>query len=312
MTNYEKTARKLIDMKEPQALEDALELCKALEKVDSYSVSGVGGEDVVFDDANFQTAHALARKVRTAANQLTKAGGGQRMLDLYFECHLFDAPYWFDSFCIYIERDREPKKKFYVPRRPQLLPCVEAMQDLEEGNIELLAISEPPGIGKTTLAEFFLAWEVGKHPELANLIGSHNNTFLNGVYGEMLRILDRQGEYRWGDVFPNLQVINTNARSMMIDIGRRRSDGKRFMSLEFSSIGSGNAGKVRASNLLNLLWDFAQECASKISLNCWKLLKFQDNQQRSRKKAERSTTIQKWSTHKRVEMESTQHRKADG
>lgn len=246
MTNYEKTARKLIARRDPQALEDALALCKALETVNSTHV----GDELVFDDGNFQMAHALSRKIRRAANQLQKTGGGQRMLDLYFSCHLFDAPYWFDSFCIYIERDREPKKKFYVPRRKQLLPVVEAMQDLEEGNLELLGISEPPGIGKTTIAEFYLAWEVGKHPELANLIGSHNNAFLNGVYGEMLRILDRNGEYRWGDVFPDLKVINTNARNMMIDVGRDRTEGKRFMTLEFTSIGSGNAGKVRAQNLL--------------------------------------------------------------
>ena len=250
MSGYEKTARKLIASKNPEALEDALELCKALEKENSREVIGSGGNELIFDDENFQTAHALGRKVRTAANQLQKATGSKKMLDLYFKCHLFDAPYWFDSFCIYIEKDREPKRKFYVPRRKQLLPCVEALQDLEDGNLELLGISEPPGVGKTTIAEFFLAWEAGKHPELANLIGSHNNAFLNGVYGEMLRILDRGGEYCWGDVFPDLRIINTNARNMMIDIGHDRTEGKRFMTLEFSSIGSGNAGKVRAQNLL--------------------------------------------------------------
>ena len=240
----------MIATQDPQALIDALELCKALEKLDCISVSGKGADEIVFDEENFQAAHALARKIRTAANQLQKAGGSQKMLDLYFACHLFDAPYWFDSFCIYLEKDREPKRKFYVPRRKQLLPCVEALQDLEDGNIDLLGISEPPGVGKTSLAEFFLAWQCGKHPELSNLIGSHNNAFLNGVYGEMLRILDRNGEYCWGDVFPHLKVINTSARNMMIDVGRNRSDGKRFMTLEFSSIGSGNAGKVRAQNLL--------------------------------------------------------------
>lgn len=250
MSGYEKTARKLIASKNPEALEDALELCKALEKENSREIIGAGGNELIFDDDNFQTAHALGRKVRTAANQLQKATGSKKMLDLYFKCHLFDAPYWFDSFCIYIEKDREPKRKFYVPRRKQLLPCVEALQDLEDGNLELLGISEPPGVGKTTIAEFFLAWEAGKHPELANLIGSHNNAFLNGVYGEMLRILDRGGEYCWGDVFPDLRIINTNARNMMIDIGHDRTEGKRFMTLEFSSIGSGNAGKVRAQNLL--------------------------------------------------------------
>ena len=250
MSGYEKTARKMIASKNPEALEDALELCKALEKENSREIIGAGGNELIFDDENFQTAHALGRKVRTAANQLQKATGSKKMLDLYFKCHLFDAPYWFDSFCIYIEKDREPKRKFYVPRRKQLLPCVEALQDLEDGNLELLGISEPPGVGKTTIAEFFLAWEAGKHPELANLIGSHNNAFLNGVYGEMLRILDRGGEYCWGDVFPDLRIINTNARNMMIDIGHDRTEGKRFMTLEFSSIGSGNAGKVRAQNLL--------------------------------------------------------------
>ncbi|MBR6859824.1 MAG: phage terminase large subunit [Acidaminococcaceae bacterium] len=250
MSGYEKTARKLIASKNPEAIEDALELCKALEKENSREIIGAGGNELIFDDKNFQTAHALGRKVRTAANQIQKATGSKKMLDLYFKCHLFDAPYWFDSFCIYIEKDREPKRKFYVPRRKQLLPCVEAMQDLEDGNLELLGISEPPGVGKTTIAEFFLAWEAGKHPELANLVGSHNNAFLNGVYGEMLRIMDRGGEYCWGDVFPDLRIINTNARNMMIDIGRDRTEGKRFMTLEFSSIGSGNAGKVRAQNLL--------------------------------------------------------------
>ena len=250
MSGYEKTARKLIASKNPEALEDALELCKALEKENSLEVIGSGGNELIFDDENFQTAHALGRKVRTAANQLQKETGSKKMLDLYFKCHLFDAPYWFDSFCIYIEKDREPKRKFYVPRRKQLLPCVEGMQDLEDGRLDVLGISLAPGVGKTTLAEFFLAWECGKHPDLANLIGSHNNAFLVGVYGEMLRILDRGGEYCWGDVFPDLRIINTNARNMMIDIGRDRTEGKRFMTLEFSSIGSGNAGKVRAQNLL--------------------------------------------------------------
>jgi predicted phage terminase large subunit-like protein len=66
----------------------------------------------------------------------------------------------------------------------------------------------------------------------------------------MLRILDRDGEYRWHDVFPSLKVIDTNAKSMMIDIGKSRAEGKRFATLEFSSIGSQNAGKVRAQNLL--------------------------------------------------------------
>jgi predicted phage terminase large subunit-like protein len=205
----------------------------------------------IYDDKNFSLAHDFNKKVRAAANQMVKDGvDPDNMLDLYYKTHLFDAPHEFDSFCIYLEKDRDRKKQFYMNRRKQLLPCVEALQDLEDGKIELLGISEPPGVGKTTLAEFFLAWTVGRNPFLPNLIGSHNNSFLGGMYGEMLRILDPIGEYKWQDVFPGLGVINTNAKDMMIGIGYEKSDDMRFKTLEFSSIGSGNAGKVRAMNIL--------------------------------------------------------------
>ena len=255
--DYEKLIPRMIEAGTPESLEDALKLCKAYEKTEATVVLDSGTEeddygsgDTLFDQGCFDQAHAWARQIRTRASQMAKSGYGKRMLDLYYACHLFDAPYWFDSFCIYIERNRAQEKQFYLPRRKQLLPITEALQDMEDGKLDLLGISMPPGTGKTTLAEFFLAWQCGKHPELPNLIGSHNNSFLNGVYGEMLRIMDRRGEYLWGEVFPTMKVINTSARSMMIDVGRDRRDGKRFMTLEFSSIGSGNAGKVRAMNLL--------------------------------------------------------------
>ena len=217
-------------------------------------VEGVGKRDrgtTVYDEDNFTHAHEYSKRIRAAANAMVRDGvDAENMLDLYYKTHLFDAPHFFDSFCIYIEKDRAPEKQFYLPRRKQLLPCTLALQDLEDGKIELLGISEPPGVGKTTLAEFFLAWTCGRNPFLPNLIGSHNNSFLTGMYGEMLRILDLTGDYRWGDVFPGLSVIGTNAKDMMIGLGYDKTDDMRFKTLEFSSIGSGNAGKVRAMNIL--------------------------------------------------------------
>ena len=227
---------------------------RELETVDAVRVESVGKREkptIIYDEDNFSRAHEYSKAIRSAANKMVRQGvDAERMLDLYYKTHLFDAPHYFDSFCIYIEKDRAPEKQFYLPRRKQLLPCALALQDLEEGKIELLGISEPPGVGKTTLAEFFLAWTCGRNPFLPNLIGSHNNSFLTGMYGEMLRILDLTGDYRWGDVFPGLSVIGTNAKDMMIGLGYDKTDDMRFKTLEFSSIGSGNAGKVRAMNIL--------------------------------------------------------------
>ena len=162
----------------------------------------------------------------------------------------WEATESFDSYMLYTEILRPREKQFYLPRRKQLKILTDAMQDLADHKIELLAISLPPGVGKTTLALFFLTWIAGKHPDKPILTGSHANSFLTGAYSECLRMLDPQGEYLWRDVFPGLQVISTNAKDMMIDIGRDKKDGKRFTTLEFTSIGSGNAGKVRAESLL--------------------------------------------------------------
>ena len=252
--NHSELIDKLISRSTPDALSDAFEVCRELEMENAVIVQGHGKRDygtTVYDDGNFSHAHEFSKRIRSEANGYIKRGvDADNMLDLYYRTHLFDAPHFFDSFCIYIEKDRAPEKQFYLPRRKQLLQCATALQDLESRKIELLAISMPPGVGKTTLAEFFLAWTSGRSPFLPSLIGSHNNAFLAGVYGEMLRIFDAQGEYRWTDVFPGLGVVGTNAKDMMIGLGYERSDDQRFKTLEFSSIGSGNAGKVRAMNIL--------------------------------------------------------------
>lgn len=251
MVDYERLVEAMIGTGDIVAIRDALALCKECEKEEAVTVMSGKEAEVVYDPRYFDLAHSLARMARFRLNRMVKdAKAGEAALDLYYQCHLFDAPYVFDSYCIYIEKDRDPRKQFYMPRRKQLFPVAEALQDLEDGKLTLLGISEPPGVGKTTLAEFFLSWTGGKHPELANLVGSHSNTFLDGMYGEMLRILDTKGEYRWGDVFPGLHVISTRARERMIDIGGSKRHAKRFGTLEFGSVGSQLAGRVRAQNLL--------------------------------------------------------------
>ena len=245
---------KLIAADSKDALFDAFSLCRELEVQGAVTVYGNGSkgrETLVYDKDNFALAHEYSKQIRQAANaKIRDDWFAEEMLDLYYRTHLFDAPHFFDSFCIYIEKDREKKSQFYLPRRKQLKVLVDAIQDFEDGKLNLLGISMPPGVGKTTIAEFGLAWTCGRNPFLPNIIGSHNNSFLIGVYGEMLRIFDRSGEYRWGDVFPDLSVIATNAKDMMIGIGRDKSDDMRFKTLQLSSIGSGNAGKIRAMNWL--------------------------------------------------------------
>lgn len=168
----------------------------------------------------------------------------------FYELHksvlLLAAPYDFESYLLYVESNREPKKKFYPPRRKVLKQVVDAMQELADDKLDLLAVSLPPGSGKTTLAIFYLTWLGGKIPNDPMLTGSHSNSFVRGVYDECLRIMDSNGDYLWHEVFPDIKVTNTNAKDCRIDLDKRQ----RFETLEFTSIGTGNAGLYRAATLL--------------------------------------------------------------
>jgi len=170
----------------------------------------------------------------------------QKLFGLHKKVLLGAAPYDFESYILYIEWDRKPDKKFYPPRRKVLRQVVNALQELADDKLDLLAVSLPPGAGKSTLAIFFLTWLAGKRPNEPKLTGSHSNAFIRGVYDECLRILETNGEYLWHDVFPMVNVSSTNAKDCRIDVDKRQ----RFETLEFTSIGTGNAGLYRASDLL--------------------------------------------------------------
>lgn len=161
------------------------------------------------------------------------------------ESYRISARDYFDDYCIFIEFERPLPQRFYWPRRKQLLPIAMALQKLATTDLELLAISLPPGVGKSTLAIFFLTWLAGRRPTEPILGGSHSMSFLSGVYSECLRIMTG-GEYLWPEVFPGVRIVGTNAADLRIDLDKP----KRFETLEFSSINSGNAGKVRARQLL--------------------------------------------------------------
>ena len=199
---------------------------------------------------DFKAAHRANKQLRDMCSQKMTTVSMSRVEGFYSQWRrslLFEAPYDFDSYLLYAEINRQAKKRFYQPRRAKLKPVVDALQAMcGDDELDMLAVSLPPGVGKTTLAVFLLTWVAGRDPNNPNLTGSHSNSFVRGVYDECLRIFDPKGEYLWHDVFPNVQVSNTNAKDCRIDLDKRQ----RFETLEFTSIGTGNAGLYRAANLL--------------------------------------------------------------
>lgn len=169
--------------------------------------------------------------------------------DTIWNLRLFEAQNrQLDSYLLYLEKNREPKDKFYQPKRMQFLKLglIQALQDMLDDKLDLLTISMPPGTGKSTLNRFFLTGVIGWFPNDYNLFFSHSDGITRKYYDDALRIVTDGLEYTWNDIFPNLTVNHQNAKAQEFNVGKE----KIFNSLQCSTRGSNNAGMVRASKFL--------------------------------------------------------------
>lgn len=166
-----------------------------------------------------------------------------KFFELNKKTYLYMAQDDFDSYCIYLEWNREPQKRFYLPRRKVLYPLVQDLQDLADGKIDFLGVSMPPRTGKSTLCIFFMTWLMGKNPDAANVMSGHSDKLTDGFYREVLTILTDNETYLWADVFPTVRLVETSAKNETIDLNRK----KRFPTFTARSIGGTLTGAVEIS-----------------------------------------------------------------
>lgn len=172
-----------------------------------------------------------------------------QILDDFYDLILAEAKNkCVDSYFRYIEKKREPKERFYMPRRKQFLKIglVDGLQGMLDDKYDMLLISLIPGAGKTSIEKFFLSGVIGWYPKDFNLFYSHSSDITRMFYDGELDIVKNLVEYCWHDIFPNFAVSGENAKMEQFNVGKY----KPFPSVQCTSVGSKNAGKVRASKFL--------------------------------------------------------------
>ena len=142
------------------------------------------------------------------------------------------APYDFDSYLIALEWNREPEERFYLPRRRTLKQLADAIQELADGKLDELFISQPPRTGKTSLLMFAVTWLVGRDSERSNLYSAYSDYITNAFYNGCLEIIADKVTYRWGEIFPGKAVTDTNSKEEYFNIERK----KRYASMTCRSL----------------------------------------------------------------------------
>ena len=164
---------------------------------------------------------ALAR-IRNDCVKSIKIGRGSEYFDLYKLGLLIGAPHEFDSYMQYLEIDRKAEERFYMPRRKVLKRFADSLQDLADGNIKELFVSQPPRTGKTTLAIMFATWLMGRDTERPNLYCSYSDIITKSFYNGVLEIMTDSDTYNFAQIFPNSPIVRTNAQDETVDMGRKK------------------------------------------------------------------------------------------
>lgn len=211
-----------------------------LDKIRKTDLTKIENATLLYEYANTElitdidNALSINLEVRRICVKRMKKSKSIEWLELYHKTFLLSAPYIFDDYIIYLEKDRKPNERFYKPRRRVLKCVVDAMQDLTDDKLDELFISMPPRVGKTTLLMLYLTWIMGRDGEKTNLYSAYSDTITSAMYDGVMEILTDNVTYNWGKIFPKCRIPmgGTNAKMETIDIGRK----KRYHSLTCRSL----------------------------------------------------------------------------
>lgn len=192
--------------------------------------------------ANFELRKALNVELHRADMSPSET---RNLMKKYWQTFLFAAPYDFHSYLLYMEKDREPKKQFYVPRMKVLRPIVQDLQGLADGKLNIYGLSLPPGTGKSTCGIFYMTWLMGRAPDMPSLASAYADKLTRSFYDGAMSFI-KDPEYKFNEIFPDSYLAATNAKDETVDLARQH----RFKTLTCRSIDGGLTGATRCESLL--------------------------------------------------------------
>lgn len=163
----------------------------------------------VFEEDDMELPYAL-KLTKYVKDMISYLPSSNSLNELYWNILLWEAPYHFESFLLYMEKNRPFKKKFYEPRAKTLKIVVDDLQDLEDGVIEFYGLSMPPRVGKSTICIFFLAWIIGRRPDSHNAMSGHSGILADGFFSEVFNLTTSE-DYTFSEIFPDVKLESKSA-----------------------------------------------------------------------------------------------------
>lgn len=180
---------------------------------------------------------------RRMGNDMAELSVLERMNMTYRQSLLMDAKVDFDAFLLYLEANRPPAEQFYLPRRKVLRKIVDAFQEVSDGKLDLLTVSQPKRTGKTTLGTWFVLFRAGQSPSGSSVCSGAGDMLVKSFYSGMLDVLANKDKYLFYDVFPEARLASTNADEKTINLKEK----KRFATITCRPIDGQITGSTEAT-----------------------------------------------------------------
>lgn len=201
---------------------------------------------VLYSVEDRKSVDHYVRWIRSEAKKIKSA----KMLTLVRQTYMYAGQYDFDSFMIAMEWKREPKARFWLPRRKVLEGkhhiATKIQNFMDDPDALFLGFSQPPGSGKTTIIKFLLAYIIGREPKAANMYISYSDGMTKMMLDSIRSMLTDKDEYCFHEIFPGLGLPDISAEYKTVSY-RRKGD---FPSLGLVSMSGSVTGRTRANRFL--------------------------------------------------------------
>ncbi len=152
-----------------------------------------------------------------------KEMGSIELVDQVYEMLLMESHYKFESFMLYMEKNRPVEERFYQNRINPLREVTLLIQDLYDDKLDEGMVFCPGRIGKTQIVKMGNLWFGSNRTERANLYSAYSDKITGGFYdGTKEMITDPT--YTYNEIYPDNKIDGlTDGKDLTIDINRKKT-----------------------------------------------------------------------------------------
>lgn len=146
------------------------------------------------------------------------------LVDDYYKILLIEAPYRFESFMLYMEKNRPVEERFYQPRINPLRQVAQLIQDLYDDVLDEGMVFCPGRIGKTQIVKMGNLWFGSNRPERSNLYSAYSDKITGGYYDGIIEMIT-DPTYTYAEIYPNIveKKLITDGKDLTVDLIRKKT-----------------------------------------------------------------------------------------